>query len=124
MGLSTSAGLFAFDYNPEVITGGAFARLISTDASPGEVSFTEASGFWSLDFAIVWNDYGPTDTLLITVPNDSIDIWAGPIPEPGAFATLVLPASILLLRRRGRARRDVDDVAVADDVRSSGIVKL
>jgi hypothetical protein len=58
-------------------------------------------GFWEAEISFIWQNYSPTDTLTLTVPENSFDVTLSPVPEPAAASILMLPIMGLLRRRSG-----------------------
>jgi hypothetical protein len=56
------------------------------------------NGFVEADIDLHWINYSPTDTLTLTIPENSFDITYGAVPEPAATSVLMLPTIALLSR--------------------------
>jgi hypothetical protein len=94
---STSIGMSASDLSSSLITGGHFTKALTTDPYGGE-ALDISYGNWTLDIGVRWSPPSVSDTLTITIPANSIDVY---LPEPFLSGAIVLPA-ILLLRRNRR----------------------
>ena len=90
--------VFAAGYSTNL--SGDFHTTITSDPSYSMDPVTITAGYWSLDVGLIWTGANPTDTLSVTIPNNSIDVS---VPEPLSGSILLLPAAVLLARRsRGK----------------------
>ncbi len=65
----------------------------SAFTQPGETGLFE--GY--LD--IGWSGYAPTDTLTLTIPQQSLDFTYAAVPEPGAIGALLVALALAAVRR-------------------------
>ena len=87
--------------------GGGFSGVTSGQTISGDVQSLPVAGpaflfggFWEADINFVWQNYSPTDTLTLTIPDDSLDVTLSPVPEPAAAFSLMAPAMAWLRRPR------------------------
>jgi hypothetical protein len=56
-------------------------------------------GLYTAYLQLDWENYAPTDTLTFNIPQNSVDVTVGPVPEPVSVGILCISAGSLLLRR-------------------------
>ncbi len=102
VGYTVLAPGFPFDNTVTPITSGTPFQV----AAQSVIGYSSnGQGEWLLAFGIHWTGGDPTDTFTLTIPNESLDLWIGQVPEPMMATMLVLPTIFI--------RRDRRPVAVA-----------
>lgn len=114
-----TGGALAWNFFSEMWSNEGFeAGRIFTDLVPvpesGQVvgahlessPFTQpgGTGYFQGYLHLDWTGYSPTDTLTVTIPQDSIDLTYAAVPEPSAMFLAVTAYSISAGLRRRRRR--------------------
>ncbi len=99
--VQVTGGNVSWDYYADLFsTGGYEDARIATDSTPmpasGEINgahfesnpFTTSGtdGYFESYVHLDWTGYSPTDTLTISIPQNSVDVTYVPAPEPGSVS--------------------------------------
>ena len=69
---------------------------LQSDTATSDADGVFIDGYLHLD----WSGYNPTDTLTLSIPQNSIDVAYQPIPEPGTMALIFAGCGVWAFKRK------------------------